>query len=87
MWISQDKFRDLGQRLLATVAPSGAEATQTAGSRARASPVEALTNGHGQGTAALQEDLAQAAKKLLKELLGMPIPTAPGQIVALGSVR
>ena len=87
MCILQDEFRDLGQRLLATVVPSAAEATQTAGSQAHASPVEALTNGPGQGTAALQEDLAQAAKKLLKELLGMPIPTAPGQIVALGSDR
>lgn len=35
----------------------------------------------------LKEDLLKTAKGFLRELAGMPVPTAPGQIVALGSVR
>jgi len=39
------------------------------------------------GIESLQEELIKTADKLLRELDGMPIPNAPGQILPLGSTR
>ena len=55
-------------------------------------PVESSDSASGPavgipGIESLKEELIKVADKLLRELGGMPIPNAPGQILPLGATR
>ncbi len=87
----QAEAKELGQRLLAAVKPNQtASASATPAAEPSGSAPLAAVPAHSvasMGVDSMKADLISTADRLLRELEGVPIPNAPGQIVALGSVR
>ncbi len=87
----QAEAKELGQGLLAAVDPdqaASASATPTGEPSGSATPAAAPTSTTTSASVdSIKANLVSTADRLLKELAGVPIPSAPGQIVGLGSVR